>query len=136
MKTTCVMDSSAILSLVGQEDGSSFVLSKLSGSIMSALSWSEVVVVLQNIGMTTQDIDDTLKQLSVQIIPFDLDQATLAATLHRITGTANLSLANRACLALARTHKLPVLTAQKAWENMPAGVEIIYIGYYQDPSTI
>lgn len=127
MKTNCVMDASAILALIGQEPGADVVAGHMAGSVMSALGWSEVIIVLHNIGMTSQDVENILRQLSVRILPFDTEQAVIAASLHRITHTKGLSLASRACLALGRTYNIPVITAQSTWSSIHAGIEVILI---------
>jgi len=50
--------------------------------------------------------------------------AERTAELRSVTRQHGLSLGDRACLALALRAARPVLTADRAWENVGVGVEI------------
>lgn len=127
MKPSCVLDTSALLALVGKEPGADVVAARMSGAVMSAVSWAESVTVLQNIGMTSHDMDDMLVHLALPILPFDKDQAMLTALFHRTTQPQKLSFSERACIALARTQNVPVLTTRPTWADLPVGVEVVLI---------
>jgi ribonuclease VapC len=58
------------------------------------------------------------------IFPLDEAQAREAARLRPSTRAAGLSLGDRACLALAASLKLPVLTADRAWAGLQVGVVV------------
>ena len=60
----------------------------------------------------------------VAILPLDEPQAQEAARLRPSTRAAGLSLADRACLALAKSLALPVLTADHAWSALQVGVTV------------
>ena len=60
--------------------------------------------------------------LSVKV--FDRVRSEAAALLRPTTRFAGISLADRACLALAQELNLPVLTADRAWISLGIGVEI------------
>jgi PIN domain nuclease of toxin-antitoxin system len=51
-------------------------------------------------------------------------QAIEIARLGAHTRTAALSLADRACFALARQLDAPVLTADRLWSSIAVGVEV------------
>lgn len=127
MKPACALDTSALLALIGKEEGAEVVASHLAGAAISAVSWSEVVMVLQNVGMTTSDINDIHTRLAISIIPFDKEQAVMASLLHRTTQPQKLSFGERACLALARTHNIPAITARQAWADIHVGVDVVLI---------
>lgn len=57
----------------------------------------------------------------------EADHAESAAELWPRTRAAGLSLADRACLALARHHGVPALTADRAWCDVDAGVEVLIV---------
>jgi len=54
-------------------------------------------------------------------------QAHIAAGLWRVSHRAGLSLGDRACLALGKTLGYAVVTADRVWESLDAGVEVVLI---------
>ncbi len=56
--------------------------------------------------------------------PFDANQAVAAAALRAATRSHGLSFGDRACLALAQSTGLPVLTADRAWRGVGLDVDI------------
>lgn len=60
----------------------------------------------------------------LNIEPFSESQAETAARLWLETRKYGLSLADRACLALALEKSLPVLTADRAWQQLQLEVDI------------
>ena len=61
------------------------------------------------------------------MVPFDAEQAYAADGLRTSTRERGLSLADRACLALALQLGAPVLTADRAWEGLVPGVGLEWI---------
>ncbi len=57
-------------------------------------------------------------------ISYSQEHIFIAANLRKVTKSLGLSLGDRACLALAITKKLTVLTADKAWEKLNVGAKI------------
>ncbi len=64
-----------------------------------------------------------IRETSIEILPFDSDQAALAAALAPALRPRGLSL-GEACLALAVSRDLPALTADRAWIDLDVGVEV------------
>jgi len=60
----------------------------------------------------------------LQLVPFDDERARESARLVRYTRALGLSLPNRAALALARTRRLRVLTADRAWRSLRLPIKI------------
>lgn len=123
---TVVLDASAALALLRTEPGHDRVAEQLPGSMISAINYSEVVQKLAQLGSDTAE-DDTaaLIALGATVVPFDTSRAIDAARLWPMTRTAGLSLADRACLALAA--ELPegvAVTADKAWQDLDLDVPI------------
>jgi ribonuclease VapC len=58
-------------------------------------------------------VERVLEGLDLSVIFCDETQAMLAASLYRNASTYGLSLGDRACLALAKTLNLTVLTADR-----------------------
>lgn len=59
--------------------------------------------------------------------PFDAEDACLAGELAGVIREAGLSLADRACLALAGRLGVPAVTADRTWLSLDIGVEVIGI---------
>jgi PIN domain nuclease of toxin-antitoxin system len=60
----------------------------------------------------------------LELIPFNREQASLAAHLSVAGKPLGLSLGDRACLALGVTLGLPVLTAEQSWKKLVLDVAI------------
>lgn len=122
--TKYVLDASAFLALINNEEGASKVEKVLPHSIMSSVNVSECVAVLGSIGMLDQEIETVLKELISEIIPFDMNQAFTAGFLRKETKIKGLSFGDRACIALGKTMNLPVMSADKVWAEIECGVHI------------
>ena len=57
--------------------------------------------------------------MGLRFIPFSLEHANKAGELWQATSAFGLSLGDRACLATGLVENQPVLTADKAWQNLP-----------------
>ncbi len=68
-----------------------------------------------------------LSGLNVEVAPLDSEHAFLTGDLHRQTRAKGLSIADCACLALARARRLPAVTADQAWRGLDLDVEIVLI---------
>lgn len=120
-----IADSSAILALLWDEPGADVVASVIERAALSAVNWSEIATLLVGRGMPDEQLRAVLAALPVAaIVPFERDQAETAGRLRRDTRHAGLSLGDRACLALAKTHGLPVLTADRVWSTLALGIEV------------
>ena len=65
---------------------------------------------------------DRIKASTVEVVSFSAAGAEWAASLVPLTSPLGLSLADRACLALAIARDLPVLMADRAWAALDIGV--------------
>lgn len=65
-----------------------------------------------------------LFRVTLLIEPFDEAAVASAARLRPLTRALGLSLGVRACLALALSRGLRVLTADRAWANLNLGITI------------
>jgi ribonuclease VapC len=68
-----------------------------------------------------------LEGLGLHTVVFDEEQAMETARLRPLTRSLQLSLSDRACLALARLRQLPVMTADRAWAKLNLGIQITVI---------
>jgi ribonuclease VapC len=119
-----VLDASALLAFLFQEEGSQVVASALEGSCMSAVNLSEVLGLFARDGKDTHIVASWLRQLPVEIVPFSSEEAVEAAALRCKTDSHGLSLGDRACLSLGLTRAIPVLTADKAWKKIGLPLDI------------
>ena len=122
----CVFDSSALLAFLNGEQGAETVGATLAdGTVaMSAVNWSEVITKLIDQGVNEADRNSLRHSLDIEVHAFDTEAATRAAALRITTKSLGLSLGDRACLALATRHNLPILTADKAWSTLTLGINI------------
>ena len=124
MAAEFVLDSSAILALLNDEAGADVVAEILPSSVVSTVNLAEVIASLVNKGVSGADAEAALLTLDCKSEPFRREEALLAGRLRESTRQAGLSLGDRACLALALSLGLPVLTADRAWRNLPLDVEV------------
>lgn len=130
MSVAWVLDSSAILAWSRREPGWERVERAISeGAAVSAVNWSEVLgKVIEKGESATDTIADLARRgilgVLLHVHPLTEEGALDVARLRPVTRAAGLSLGDRACLALARSLKLPVLTADRAWTRLHVGVKI------------
>ncbi|MDQ3318649.1 MAG: PIN domain-containing protein [Actinomycetota bacterium] len=119
-----VLDASALLALLQGERGAELIEPLLDRAAVSAVNWSEVVQRLLRRGLTLAELGPDLHALDLSVVAFDARLAEAAAELAVVTRAAGLSLADRACLALARETGAPAFTADRLWKSVDVGVEI------------
>lgn len=106
------------------EQGHEIVAQNLDRAIVSSVNFSEVITVLARKGLGQEQVVNSLKETFLHIEDFDTEQAIIAANLDEITKAQGLSLGDRACLALAKSKNLPVLTADKIWADLDLKIKI------------
>jgi PIN domain nuclease of toxin-antitoxin system len=114
-----VLDASALLAILSQEPRARRWEDTVPDAALSAVSLSEVVAKLADVGMSEREIHDSL-DLGMTVVPFDAALAHAAGLLRPKTR----SLGDRACLALAMQMGLPVVTADRAWGQLQLSVDI------------
>ena len=120
-----VVDSSILLAVIHQEQGSEKVtLELLSRAMISTVNLAEVQGKLLNWGWLAEDAWADATGSVGEIVPFTTDHAKVAGSLIAETRTLGLSLADRACLALGLALQAPVYTADRSWKNLKVGVRI------------
>ena len=119
-----VLDASALLAVAHGEPGATAVAPHLESAAMSAVNWTEVIESRIKRGILVGEVRAAASEAGVSIVPLDAAQAELAAELRTRTEHRGLSLADRACLALARSLNLPAMTADRSWDGLDVGVEI------------
>lgn len=119
-----VLDASAILAAIRNEPGGELVSSIATGALLSTVNLAEVMSRLIETNMREPYARAAIDRLGPNVIAFDASLAYAAARLRPRTRHLHLSLADRACLALALQRRLPVLTADRVWTKLKLGIEI------------
>jgi PIN domain nuclease of toxin-antitoxin system len=122
-----VLDASAILAILFKEPGGDVARGHLADSMVSAVNLSEVACKAGEAGMPLEEVSRLMAALSCMVVPFDGEQAYVAASLRVATRSRGLSLADRACLALGLHASTTVVTADRKWLGLKLGVEVIGI---------
>nr|WP_210382399.1 type II toxin-antitoxin system VapC family toxin [Jiella sonneratiae] len=118
------MDTSAVLALIQGERGADVVEGYLSNARMLTVNVCETVSKLMDRGFDAEAARAAVTKLPLIIVDFDLDLALLAASFRPATRSLGFSLADRACLALAKHGETRALTADRAWKDVDLGIEI------------
>ena len=124
-----VLDASALLAYLYEEPGADAVEHALSfGSSISAVNWAEVLSKTADIGIVPERLVSELRERGVlnnalKIFPLIAEDGLEIARLRPLTQNLGLSLGDRACLALGKRLKPPVMTADRVWSAVP-GMEI------------
>lgn len=98
----CVLDASALLALLPNEKGADKVEEAiLNKAVISTVNRTDVIqkAVAKNISI--DGLDSELAVVGLSFFSFDIQQARIAGSLWQQTKEFGLSLADRACLALA-----------------------------------
>jgi ribonuclease VapC len=131
MKTTTVLDASAVLAFLQGEPGQEAVLQALQTQrcLVSAANEAEIISKSIDRGLPPAAIAAILLELSYTAVDVTVADGQQAGQLRSLTKSASLSLADRLCLALAQRLKARVLTADRAWLLVAEalGVEVVLI---------
>ncbi len=124
MAADVVLDASAVLAFLGGEAGAERVEPVLSGARVSAVNLAEIIGKLAERGATEADLQSILGPLNLTVDPFEEDQAWIAGAWRPATRALGLSLADRACLALAASRGARAYTTDRRWKEAGLGVEV------------
>lgn len=122
-----VLDASALLAYVFQEPGADRVKSALASAMIGAANFTEV---LSRVAHKGGDVDAAIAgvdALGIPVVPVERTHAIMAAHLYPLTRAAGLSLGDRLCLALAIEQQIPVMTAERIWNTVPHGANVVLI---------
>ena len=127
VETGCVFDASVLMAYFDGEEGSDKVEELLEGAVMSSVNWCEVFGKLRARGSQAVAVASSMAQTGIAVLPFGPRDAEAAGELFALTRAQGLSLADRACLALAARVDLPAVTAERAWTTLDVDVEVVCI---------
>lgn len=124
MSKPIILDASALIALIYQENGSHLVEKHIAGAEISAVNLAEVASYMVRNGLEEKVVKSLLGDLSLLTIAFDESQAFIAASLIQKTASKGLSLGDRACLALASQRNGIALTADTVWNSLDLDIKI------------
>lgn len=119
-----VLDASAVLAWLYGEPGAGRVEAVIEASHISTVNLAEVLSKVAERGGRARQARLDLQSYGLRVHDFSPEQADDCAELRPLTRARGLSLGDRACLALSRTLRLPVLTADQAWDSVQVGVTV------------
>jgi ribonuclease VapC len=122
--TSAVLDASALLAYVKGEPGAAMVAALIGDAIISAVNVAEAVTKLVEKGMTLDLARAALGIASLDVIDFDRGLAEQTGGLVARTKPFELSLGDRACLALAAREGVPAVTGDRAWSKLDIEIEV------------
>lgn len=115
-----VVDASALLALLLREPGWQRCRQALGRRpVMSAVNWSEVSQKVRSRGVDGGEVLRAVSRAGLDILPLTRERAEEVARLWTATRGLGLSLADRACLALAAELDRPAVTADRTWTDLP-----------------
>jgi len=121
------VDASAVLAFALREPGWNTAEPLLVGSLINAINVAEVTSRVMAHGASLAEARLLVSELHLDVASLEPEQAFLTGELHRETRAYGLSLADCACLALARARRLPAVTADRAWADLAIDVEVVLI---------
>ena len=120
-----MLDASAVLASLLQERGADVVKAAVPRAVMSAVTVTEISTKLVRLGMPLLEARAVLESdFPCMVVPFDTEQAFIATSLWPQSRANNLSLGDRACLALAIARGFPVLTVDTKWAGVRLPVPV------------
>jgi len=119
-----VLDATALLTLINAEPGAEVIARYLKNAEISAITLSEVVTILAEMGMPLEEITRVFDRLGIKVHPFARNTALTAALLRSNVEDLELTISDRASLALAMQLGSPVITVNPLWDRLDAGVPV------------
>ena len=119
-----IFDTSAVLAIIFNEPGAESAIPHLSSGVFSTVNLAEAATVGVRKGIEFIAVREMLSRLPLEIVPLDDNHAYRTASLQPFAQSHNLSLGDRACLGVALSLGLPVLTADRRWAELTLGIEV------------
>jgi PIN domain nuclease of toxin-antitoxin system len=121
---SAVIDASALLATLLDEDGAEAVIPVMRGSAMSAVNASECFSRAVDRGAAAKAVAAMLRDFEIEIVPFGLEDAAAAADLRPKTKHVGASLGDRACLALAMKLGQALYTGDRRLAELDLDIDI------------
>ena len=122
---TAVVDASAVLAWLQEEQGSDAAERYLMEGVIGAANWSEVLQKSRQHGAPAGLVARLLTSFGLTVAEVTAEDAERAAGLWQAGSV--LSLADRLCLALGQRLQVPVVTTDTAWASVNGLPEVVLI---------
>ncbi len=120
-----VLDASALLAFMFKETGHDVVANYLHDCCISSVNLLEVASRFSRDGLPVAPVLQLISSLGIAIIPFEETHILPVATLAKVGKEYGLSQADRICLGLGMFLDLPVLTADKVWQDVGLDIGVV-----------
>jgi len=126
---TSVLDASAVMALLHDEEGSSAVVEAIAaGTTICVVNWAEVLSKVAGEGDDPEQVASRLSVTGEEVVIW-IEALTAAdcmevGRMRPVTKAQGLSLADRACLALAERLGVPALTTDREWARADVAAEV------------
>lgn len=124
MANKYILDASAVLASIYQEKGKDIVDALISEACISSVNATEVILNLVDKGMPHERAIEAFNLLHLEVIDFSYEYTPKAASIRAQAKKLGLSLGDICCLAMGIVLGNMVVTADKQWVNLKAGVKI------------
>ncbi|MFA5732696.1 MAG: type II toxin-antitoxin system VapC family toxin [Acidithiobacillus sp.] len=127
-----VLDASALLAYLNDEPGADVVEKALAaGSAIGTVNWAEILSKAMETGIAPETLAAELEKRGIlgntlDVLALTIEDSMEVARLRPLTRSFGLSLGDRACLALGKRLRIPILTADRIWAEVP-GVHVTVI---------
>jgi len=124
-----VLDASAVMALLHDEEGSSAVVEAIAaGTTICVVNWAEVLSKVAGEGDDPEQVASRLSVTGEEVVIW-IEALTAAdcmevGRMRPVTKAQGLSLADRACLALAERLGVPALTTDREWARADVAAEV------------
>ena len=124
-----MLDASAVMALLRDEPGSSAVVEAIAaGTTISVVNWAEVLSKVAGEGddpeMVASRLSVTGEEVVIWIEALTAADCMEVGRMRPVTKAQGLSLADRACLALAERLGVPALTTDREWAKADVAAEV------------
>jgi len=121
-----ILDSTALIALVGSESGSQRIADLLENSAVSAVNLAETANKLLEKGFSQAEVRESLAKLELKVEDWSEAMAYRSAEFTQYNKSHGLSLGDRACLTLAKHLHATAVTSDRTWSRKPSlGVPIM-----------
>ena len=127
--TSLVLDASALLAMLREEQGGDKVANALAAARMCVVNLAEVTSHFVRHGMPPEEVEAMLRPLPIALVEADAELARMAGHLLAATSDAGLSIGDCFCLALALRERLPAWTTDRQWKAFAKtiGVKLVLV---------
>ncbi|NBC20614.1 MAG: PIN domain-containing protein [Alphaproteobacteria bacterium] len=126
---SAVIDSSAVLAALNREPGWERAMELIPEGTLLTISFGEVATKLARYIDDREMIAGLIHVSVLDLVNLDADLALEAGLIDPRLVKGWLSLADRCCIAYAKAHAIPAVTADRVWSEIaePLGVDILQI---------